>query len=141
MIKIVKIIGLDCGYCAQKLETEISKLKGINSVSVNFVKSIIEFDSDDIDLALKNIKKLTKKLEPEAQIIDENDSKICDKNGCHLDKNKHKHSHKKEVECCCCSMENHHKKPKKKGVLVDVLCLTVGLVLGVLSFVFSLRTS
>ena len=137
MIKIVKIIGLDCGHCAQKLETEISKLKGINSVSVNFVKSIIEFDSDDIDLALKNIKKLTKKLEPEAQIIDENDSKICDKNGCHLDKNKHKHSHKKEVECCCCSMENHHKKPKKKGVLVDVLCLTVGLVLGVLSFVFS----
>ena len=45
MIKIVKIIGLDCGHCAQKLETEISKLKGINSVSVNFVKSIIDISS------------------------------------------------------------------------------------------------
>lgn len=137
MIKIVKIIGLDCGHCAQKLETEISKLKGIKSVSVNFVKSFIEFDSDDVDLALKSIIKLTKKLEPEAQIIDENGSEICDKNGCHLGAKKHNHSHKKEGDCCCCSMENHHKKTKKKGVLFDVLCLTVGLILGVLSFIFS----
>ena len=95
MIKIVKIIGLDCGHCAQKLETEISKLKGIKSVSVNFVKSFIEFDSDDVDLALKSIIKLTKKLEPEAQIIDENGSEICDKNGCHLGTKKHNHSHEK----------------------------------------------
>jgi len=137
MTKIVKIIGLNCGHCAQKLEDAIGKLKEIKSVNVNFIKSTIEFESDDVGFSLKNIKKLTKKLEPDAQIIDENEGEICDNNGCKLEKKKHKHSHKKEDDCCCCSMEKYHKKPKKKSVLTDVLWLAVGLILGVLSLIFS----
>lgn len=137
MTKIVKIIGLNCGHCAQKLEDAIAKLKEIKKVNVNFIKSTIEFESDDVSSALKNIKKLTKKLEPDAQIIDENEGEICGKNGCKLEKKKHKHSHEKEGDCCCCSMEKYHKKPKKKSVLIDVLSLSVGLILGVLSLIFS----
>ena len=137
MTKIVKIIGLNCGHCAQKLEDAIAKLKEIKNVNVNFIKSTIEFESDDVSFALKNIKKITKKLEPDAQIIDENEGEICDKNGCKLEKKKHKHSHKKEDDCCCCSMEKYHKKPKKKSVLTDVVSLSVGLILGVLSLIFS----
>lgn len=137
MTKIVKIIGLNCGHCAQKLEDAIAKLKEIKSVNVDFIKSTIEFESDDVTSALKNIKKLTKKLEPDAQIIDENEGEICDNNGCNLEKKKHKHSHKKEDACCCCSMEKYHKKPKKKSVLTDVVSLSVGLILGVLSLIFS----
>lgn len=137
MNKIVKIVGLNCGHCAQKLETAISKLKIIKNVSVNFLKSTIEFESDDVKLALKQIIKLTKKFEPEAQIIDEEVSKNCDSKGCHLGKKKHKHNHKKHDDDCCCCMENHTKKTKKKGVLVDVLFLGIGLVFGVLSAIFS----
>ena len=55
MNKIVKIVGLNCGHCAQKLEAAISKLKIIKNVSVNFLKSTIEFESDDVKLALKQI--------------------------------------------------------------------------------------
>lgn len=137
MTKIVKIIGLNCGHCAQKLEDAIAKLKEIKNVNVNFIKSTIEFESDDVSFALKNIKKITKKIEPDAQIIDENEGEICDKNGCKLEKKKHKHSHKKEDDCCCCSMEKYHKKPKKKSVLSDVVSLSIGLILGVLSLIFS----
>ena len=137
MNKIVKIVGLNCGHCAQKLEAAISKLKIIKNVSVNFLKSTIEFESDDVKLALKQIIKLTKKFEPEAQIIDEEVSKNCDAKGCHLGKKEHKHNHKKHDDDCCCCMENHTKKTKKKGVLVDVLFLGIGLVFGVLSAIFS----
>lgn len=137
MNKIVKIVGLNCGHCAQKLETAISKLKIVKNVSVNFLKSTIEFESDDVKLALKQIIKLTKKFEPEAQIIDEEVSKNCDSKGCHLGKKEHKHNHKKHDDDCCCCMENHTQKNKKKGVFVDVLFLGIGLIFGVLSAIFS----
>ena len=137
MNKIVKIIGLNCGHCAQKLETEISKLKTIKSVSVNFLKSTIEFESDDVKLALKQIIKITKKFEPEAQIIDEEESKNCDGKGCKIGEKGNNHNHKKHEEECCCCMKNHTKTPKKKGILGDALFLVLGLVLGVFSAIFS----
>ncbi len=137
MNKVVKIVGLNCGHCAQKIETAISKLKIIKSVNVNFLKSTIEFESDDVKSALKQIIKLTKKFEPEAQIIDEDISINCDSKGCHLGEKEHKHDHKKHDDDCCCCTENHTKKPRNNGVLVDVLFLGIGLVLGVFSAVFS----
>ena len=38
MAKIVKILGLNCGHCAQKLENEIRKLGTVKRVELNFIK-------------------------------------------------------------------------------------------------------
>lgn len=68
MKKTVKISGLDCANCAKVLEGELNKIEEVKTAQVNFVKSEISFEAEDVDLALKKIIKCTKKVEPEAKI-------------------------------------------------------------------------
>lgn len=134
MTKIVKIKGLDCAHCAKTLENEIAKLDGIDKVEINFVASSITFESKDIEKALKDIIKLTKKIEPDAVILDEECSQT------------HNHSSKKaEIHCCCEHHENEtcshrHKLSKKHlesknnfGFILDLSCLFLGLIIGIIS--------
>lgn len=44
MNKIIKITGLDCAACAAELEEEIAKIKGVDSVSVDFVGQKVVLD-------------------------------------------------------------------------------------------------
>ena len=138
MTKKVKLFGLNCGHCAQKLETEIKKLKTVKNAEINFIKSTLEFESDDIDLALKQIIKLTKKIEPEAEIISENEHNHCKINGrinsCCAHENyefsaNKKHKHDDEGHCPCC--EPPKKTKKQNTIFLDLLFLTLGLVLGI----------
>ena len=123
MIKKVKIQGLDCTHCAKTLETQISKNELINKIEINFVKSQIIFESADTKKALAEIIKITKKIEPDAVIIDEeefiedfedysssNEDRHNDKND--NEKNAHNHSHKEHTHnhthkhSCDCGCEN-----------------------------------
>ena len=65
-----KIKGLDCANCAAQLEREIAKIKGIESAVINFMteKMILEFDENNFDKIIKNIKKTIKKEEPDVTI-------------------------------------------------------------------------
>lgn len=69
MRKIAKIKGLCCANCAAKLEKSLSKIKGVNSVQLNFMAQRITFDIEDsmVEDAIVEIKKITKKMEPEAE--------------------------------------------------------------------------
>ncbi len=121
MIKKVKIQGLDCAHCAKTLETQISKNELIDKIEINFVKSQITFESVDTKKALAEIIKITKKIEPDAVIIDEEefieeleDYSTSNKHN-HNNKNdnednahnhphneqEHKHTHKHASDCCC----------------------------------------
>lgn len=71
MNKKVKIEGLDCPNCAKALESEINKLSGINNAKIDFLKSSLSFECENVEKDLKKIVKLTKKLEPDAKIVDE----------------------------------------------------------------------
>lgn len=140
MIKKVKIIGLNCGHCAQKLENEIRKLECVKNVELNFIKSVLVFESDDINLAFKQIKKLTKKLEPEVEFVEEESKTGCsikDKKGdcsaCQSNEfSAHKH-HKENDDghCPCC--EPPKKIKKRNTILEDILFLCLGLALGITS--------
>lgn len=70
MQKTVKITGLDCANCARVLEGELGKLACIEKVQINFVKGEIVFEAEDVDKALADIIKCTKKVEPNAHIVD-----------------------------------------------------------------------
>lgn len=181
MNKKVKILGLDCAHCAKTLEDEINKLKNVKNAEINFVKSSLEFESDDTKTALRDIVKLTKKVEPEAEIVDEEsefDEEIHEEEHeenhheehegccCEHEKQNHKHCHCGEREhkadnCCgehehktddCCGeKENHHGRhfecsceakkhchsKKLNNIVQDVIFLSIGLVLGVLSLVLT----
>ena len=65
-----KIEGLDCANCANELESELSKLDLINNVSISFMTEKLSFDckENNIDEALKEIKKVIKREDPDVSI-------------------------------------------------------------------------
>lgn len=46
MKKVLQITGLDCAACAAELEEELSRIKGVHSVSVSFVNQKISVECD-----------------------------------------------------------------------------------------------
>lgn len=69
MKKVVKIQGLNCANCAKFLEAEINKIQGVENAKIEFVKQKLEFESENVDIALQDIVSLAKKVEPDAKII------------------------------------------------------------------------
>lgn len=65
-----KIEGLDCANCANELESELSKLDLISNISISFMTEKLSFDCEEnnIDEALKEIKKVIKREEPDVSI-------------------------------------------------------------------------
>jgi len=63
-VKQYKIKNLDCAVCADRIETELIKHRGINKVSVDPVNSILETNLEDI----VRLNKLVKKVEPGAVV-------------------------------------------------------------------------
>lgn len=75
MTKKVKIYGLDCPNCARTLEGELNKLDSVRELKIDFVKSTISFECQNEEIALNDIIAQTKKLEPQAKIVDNKDNK------------------------------------------------------------------
>ena len=71
MKKVFKLQDLDCAHCAAKMELAISKLEGVNSVSINFLMQKMTLDADDavFDDVLKKAIKAIKKVEPDCNVV------------------------------------------------------------------------
>lgn len=71
MKKVVKIMNLDCANCAQELEHAISKIEGVNEVSIHFMtqKMTIDIEDEQYDKVIKAIEKAKKKVEPDCEIV------------------------------------------------------------------------
>lgn len=65
-----RIDGLDCANCASTLESEISRISLINNVSISFMSQRLSFncEEDNYDEAVKLIKKIIKKEEPDVTL-------------------------------------------------------------------------
>ncbi len=68
MRKIAKVSGLCCANCAAKLEKSLQKIDGVNSCQLNFMAQRVTFDIEDdkLESAIEEIKRITKKMEPNA---------------------------------------------------------------------------
>lgn len=66
-MKKFNLKNLDCANCAAKIEENVAKLDGVNSVSVNFLTTTmkIDFDENRRDEIIEKIKQVIKKLEPD----------------------------------------------------------------------------
>lgn len=62
MTFIYKINGLDCANCASELEYKLSKIEGINSLTLNFMSGKLIVDTENISL-LSVIEEKTKSFE------------------------------------------------------------------------------
>lgn len=58
MKKTIKLIDLDCGHCADKIQNAVKKIDGVTSVSVNFLgqKMVLEAPDDKFDAVLAEAK-------------------------------------------------------------------------------------
>ena len=67
-----KIKGMDCANCAAELERAIQKIDGIDSASLSFMteRLVIELDDERKEEVLERLKKVVKKEEPDATILE-----------------------------------------------------------------------
>ena len=70
MKKVYKI-EVDCAVCANKIQDAVSKLEGVNSVSVNFMtqKMILDIDDTQYEEVYKKVLKTAKRAEPDFEVI------------------------------------------------------------------------
>ena len=71
MRKSFKVNGIDCANCAAKLERNLAKIKGVESVAVVFATSklIMEAPDDKFDAIMDEAVEVAKKLEPDWEIV------------------------------------------------------------------------
>lgn len=71
MKRVYKMEDLDCANCAAKIEGGISKLEGVETVSVNFMtqKLTLCAADDKFPQILDEAVKIAKKIEPDCRII------------------------------------------------------------------------
>ncbi len=65
-----KIEGLDCANCANLLEESLRKIDLIENVSISFMTERLSFScsEDNLNNALKQIKKVIRREEPDVSI-------------------------------------------------------------------------
>ena len=65
MKKTIKLIDLDCGHCAAKIENAVKKIDGVTNVSVSFIKQKMDLETPDdkFDDIFAEATKLIKKME------------------------------------------------------------------------------
>ena len=70
MKKVYKI-EVDCAVCANKIQDAVSKIEGINSVSVNFMtqKMIVDIEDSQYDEVYKKVIKTAKRVEPDFEVL------------------------------------------------------------------------
>jgi len=69
--KIFKLEGLCCPNCAARIEHAISRLSGIENVSLSFMttKLSIEANEDSLPYIIEETKKIIKRIEPDVKMI------------------------------------------------------------------------
>ena len=71
MRKSFKLDEIDCANCARKLQDELAKVDGVDSVSVNFMTQKLTLSAADERFGdvLDRVVALTAKIEPDCDII------------------------------------------------------------------------
>ena len=61
-----RIDGLDCAHCAAKMEKNVSKVKGVKEVSINFLttKMMLDLEDENPDEIIAGIEAAVKDVDP-----------------------------------------------------------------------------
>lgn len=72
MKKTYRLTDIDCANCAARIETNINKLDGVNSATVNFfaLKLILDAEDERFDEILGQVKKIVKKVERGCEVVE-----------------------------------------------------------------------
>ena len=61
-----RIDGLDCAHCAAKMEKNVSIVKGVKEVSINFLttKMMLDLEDENLDEIIAGIETAVKDVDP-----------------------------------------------------------------------------
>ena len=96
-IKLV-LSGLNCANCANKIETKVNKINGIENASLNFSTTVLTVKinkEEEKNNIVNEIKSIVKKLEPHVKVIEKLDNKDIKVN-------------KSECTSSCCTNSHEH---------------------------------
>ena len=70
MKKVFKMYDLDCANCAARMENEIRKIDGVQSVSISFLAQKLTLEADDarFDAIAKAAAKACKRIDDEVEV-------------------------------------------------------------------------
>lgn len=71
MKKVYKLRDLDCANCAAKMENAVSKIDGVEQVSISFMtqKMTLEAAPEKLDAIIKEAVRVCKRIEPDCEIL------------------------------------------------------------------------
>ena len=96
-IKLI-LSGLNCANCANKIETKVNKINGIENASLNFSTTVLTVEinkEEEKNNIVNEIKSIVKKLEPHVKVIEKTDNKDIKVN-------------KSECTSSCCTNSHEH---------------------------------
>ena len=96
-IKLI-LSGLNCANCANKIETKVNKINGIENASLNFSTTVLTVKinkEEEKNNIVNEIKSIVKKLEPHVKVIEKSDNKDIKVN-------------KSECTSSCCTNSHEH---------------------------------
>lgn len=96
-IKLI-LSGLNCANCANKIETKVNKINGIENASLNFSTTVLTVEinkEEEKNNIVNEIKSIVKKLEPHVKVIEKSDNKDIKVN-------------KSECTSSCCTNSHEH---------------------------------
>lgn len=71
MKRIYLMQNIDCANCAAKMEEKISRIDGVDNVSINFFTQKMTLEADEAlhEEIIAQAKKIIKKIEPDCSIL------------------------------------------------------------------------
>lgn len=103
---------IDCGNCANKIESALNKEEYINEASLNFIlkKLVVDSNEEDEERLREKIEKLANRIEKGVRIVSEEDEEDDVLEEEHEHHHHHEHDHEHTHEGCCCGEEHDHEE-------------------------------
>lgn len=142
-IKLI-LSGLNCANCANKIETKVNKINGIENASLNFSTTVLTVEinkEEEKNNIVNEIKSIVKKLEPHVKVIEKLDNKDIKVN-------------KSECTSSCCTNSYEHESNNEEhhghthefkenngflGYAKDNLLLIIGTIVYIIALAYKIN--
>ncbi|MBE6071445.1 MAG: cadmium-translocating P-type ATPase [Clostridium butyricum] len=122
----LKLKGLDCANCANKIEDKVKEIAGIKEAWLNFSLGLLRVsitDGASKEFIIKNIKQIVNKLEPSVVVTE-----FSTMTNVNIGTDEHDHHEKCNDSCCTIEAENTIEE-EKNSFWKENISLIVGIVM------------
>lgn len=121
----LKLKGLDCANCANKIEIRVKEIAGVKEAGLNFSLGLLMVSISDgasRELIIKNIKEIVNKLEPNVVVTE-----FSPMTSVNISNNEH--DYEKCNESCCNIEENNIAEEEKSVFWKENISLIIGIIM------------